>query len=80
MSSKSRQIGNLFCPPPPPPPPPVFLWPPVTNYRLLYSTLLCKEIARAPGGHKKFMLTILGAQNRIDPKLVRVDFKKIKEN
>ena len=33
---------------------------PVTNYLLLYSTLLCKKIARAPGGHKKFMLTKLG--------------------
>ena len=34
---------------------------------LLYSTLLCKKIARAPGGHKKFMLTKLGGgreQNR----------------
>ena len=27
---------------------------------LLYSTLLCKKIARAPGGHKKVMLTKLG--------------------
>ena len=26
--------------------------PPVTNYMLLYSTLLCKKIARAPGGVK----------------------------
>ena len=34
---------------------------------LLYSTLLCKKIARAPGGHKKFVLTKLGGgggQNR----------------
>ena len=37
---------------------------------LLYSTLLCKKIARAPGGHKKFMLTKVGGQNRIDPKIV----------
>ena len=38
---------------------------------LLYSTLLCEKIARAPGGHKKFMLTKLGGgggQNRIDPR------------
>ena len=48
--------------------PQVFLWPPVTNYMLLYSTLLCKKIACAPGGHKKFMLTKLGGRNRIDPK------------
>ena len=27
---------------------------------LLYSTLLSKKIARAPGGYKKFMLTKLG--------------------
>ena len=40
-------------------PPPVFL-PPVTNYMLLYSTVLCKKIARAPGGYKRFMLTKLG--------------------
>ena len=26
--------------------------PPVINYMLLHSTLLCKKIARAPGGHK----------------------------
>ena len=26
----------------------------------LYSTLLCKKIARAPGGHERFMLTKLG--------------------
>ena len=35
---------------------------------MLYSTLLCKKIAREPGGHKKFMLTKLGGggggQNR----------------
>ena len=33
---------------------------------LLYSTLLCKKIARATGGHKRFMLTKLGGGNRID--------------
>ena len=27
---------------------------------LLYSTLLCKKISRAPGGDKKVMLTKLG--------------------
>ena len=40
--------------------PQCFLWPPVTNYMLLYSTLLCKKIARVPGGHKRFMLTKRG--------------------
>ena len=38
---------------------------------LLYSTLLCKKIACAPGGHKKFMLTTVGGGggggDRIDP-------------
>ena len=35
---------------------------------LLYSTLLCKKIARAPGGQKKFRLTKRGGGgNRIDP-------------
>ena len=55
---------DLLCPPPPPA---VFLWPPVTNYMLLYNTLLCKKIARVPGGHKKLMLTKLGGGDRIDP-------------
>ena len=40
--------------------PQCFCDPPVTNYMLLYSTLLCKKTARAPGGHKKFILTKLG--------------------
>ena len=35
---------------------------------LFYCTLLCKKIARAPGGHKRFMLNKLGGRNRIDPK------------
>ena len=39
---------------------------------LLYTTLLCKKIARASGGHKKFMLTKLGGRNRIDPKILSV--------
>ena len=46
---------NSVCPPPS-----VFCRPPVTNYMLLYSTLLCKKIGRAPEGHKRFMLTKLG--------------------
>ena len=39
---------------------------PVTNYALLYSTLLCKNNARAPGGHKTYIPTKLGGggQNR----------------
>ena len=48
--------------------PQCFLLPPVTYYMLLYSALLCKKIAHAPGSHKKFMLTKLGGggqkQNR----------------
>ena len=47
-----------------PPPHQCILWPPVSNYMLLYSTLLCKKLSRAPGGHKKFMLTNLGEQKR----------------
>ena len=46
----------------------MFYDPPVTNHDPPVSTLLCKEIARVPGGHKRFMLTKLGGmQNRIDP-------------
>ena len=56
------ELRDLFCSPPP-----VFFMTPVTNYMLLYSTLLCKKITRAPGGHKKFMLTKLGGRNKIDP-------------
>ena len=41
--------------------PPVFYDPQLQiNSILLHSTLLCRKIARAPGGHKKFMLTKLG--------------------
>ena len=36
-------------PPPPPPPRQWFIMTPVTNYILLYKTLPCKKIARAPG-------------------------------
>ena len=47
-------------------PPQYFLRPPVTNYMLLYSRLLCKKVARAPGGRKKYKPTRLGGweQNR----------------
>ena len=44
----------------------------MTPSYILYSTLLRKKIARAPGGLKKFMLSKLGGgggRNRIDPKL-----------
>ena len=74
---KKSAISDLFCfaPPITPPitnwlysvsaPPPVFLWPPVTNYILLYSALLCKKISRAPGGHNRFTHSKLGGtQNR----------------
>ena len=43
--------------------PPVFFMTPVTNYVLIYSTLLCKNKARSPGGHKKYIPTKL-EQNR----------------
>ena len=59
-----QDFWDLFCSPPPS----VFMTP-STNYMLLYSTLLCKKITRAPGGHKKCMLTKLGGgakQNRSD--------------
>ena len=42
----------LFCPTPPPPPPSVFSTFPVIYYLMLYSTLRCKKMARAPGGVK----------------------------
>ena len=61
-----RKLGSILFRPP------VFLRPPVTNYMLLYRTLLCKKIARASGGHKRFTLTKLGGgggANRIDPKI-----------
>ena len=63
---KGLKNRNLFCFGPP-----VCLTPPVTNYMLLYSALLCKKIARAPGGRKNYKPTKLGARNRIDPKIGR---------
>ena len=57
-----NKFSDLFCSPPS-----VFYAPPVTNYMLLYSTFLCKKIARAPGGRKKYKPTKLGGggeQNR----------------
>ena len=53
-SHKISIVGSILFPPS------VFCDPPVTNYMLLYSTLVCKKIARAPVGHKKNMLTKLG--------------------
>ena len=47
--------------------------PPVTNYMLLYRTLLFKKITRAPGGRKNISLLSwgggggAGGQNRIYP-------------
>ena len=60
-----------------PPPPQCVLRPPVTNYMLLYSTLICKKIARVPGGRKKYKLIKLGGQNRIDPIFLYVLFHLI---
>ena len=48
---KQKRGSILFCPPPPPPPPPVFLRPSCKLYCYIMS-LLCKKIARAPGGVK----------------------------
>ena len=45
--------------------PQCFMWPPATNYVLFCSVLLCKNNARAPGGHKTYILTRWG--NKIDP-------------
>ena len=45
LAYKTKGLPDLFCSPPPP----QCFSPPVTNYMLLYSTLLCKKIARAPG-------------------------------
>ena len=36
---------------------------------LLYSTLLCKKIARAPGGHKNLCSLSWGGGDRIDPNI-----------
>ena len=46
------------------------------NYMLLYSRLLWKKIARAPGGHKRLMLSKRGGggQIRIDPKKIKIMF------
>ena len=63
---KRWEKTDLFCPPQC-----VLPYPPVTNYMLFYSTLLCKKIARAPGGRKKFKLTELGG-DRIDPKKLKM--------
>ena len=72
----SKKLTDLFCSPPPE----LFMWPPVTNYMLLYSMLLCKKIARAPGVIKQ-MLTKLGrGGGRIDPSwlLTRIGTRFIK--
>ena len=54
------------------PSPQCFLRPPVTNYMLLYSTLLCKRIARAPGVVKNISSLRWGGGDRIDPMFVYV--------
>ena len=49
------------------PPPSVFYDPQLQIICCCYGKLLCKNIARAPWGHKRFMLTTLGGgakQNR----------------
>ena len=54
-------------PPPPSPDPPGFLTPPVTNWMLLYSTLLCKKIARGPGESKNISSLRWRGGDRKDP-------------
>ena len=52
---------DIFCSPA------VFFTHPVTKYMLLYSTLLCRKIAHAPGERKRYKPTKLGGggkQNR----------------
>ena len=44
----------------PPPPPPSVYYAPSYKLMLLYSTLLCNKIARAPGERKKYKLTKVG--------------------
>ena len=39
---------------------PSVFYDPQLQIMLFYSTLLCKKIARVPGGHKRFMLTKRG--------------------
>ena len=47
------------------PPPVIFYKLSVTNYMLLYSTLLCEIIAHAPGGRKRYKSTKLeGAKTK----------------
>ena len=53
MENHHKEIMDLFRPL-------CFYDPKVTNYMLLYSTLLCKKKARAPEGHKRFMVSKLG--------------------
>ena len=57
----SDEKSDLFCFAPPP----SFLRPSVTNYMLLYSTLLCKKIARALGG-VKIISPLRWGEDRID--------------
>ena len=51
---------------------------PVKNYVLLYSTLQCKNNARAPWSHKTYIPTKLGGRNIIDPSIVSILVKNCK--
>ena len=44
---------------------------------LLYSTLLCKKIARVLESHKKFMLTKLGGRNRVGSNHARIEQERL---
>ena len=46
-------------------PPQCFLWTPVTNYMLLYSTLIFSKIVAAPGVQSNFVLTKLWGPKQI---------------
>ena len=77
LFSRHRKL-ECILPPPPPSPPPVVFTPPVTNYMLVYSTLLCIK-ARAPGARNK-STKLGGGQNRIDPKIHRKCYEKLQKS
>ena len=69
LKSAVPEVEDLFCFGPPS----VFYNP---QLEIIYGTLLSKKISRAPGGHKRFILTKLGVggggQNRSEVKMQEV--------
>ena len=61
-----------------PPPPVFFMTPPVTNSMLLHSTLLCKKIARAPGGQNNLCSLSWGGGAKQNRSETRCNGKKFK--